>query len=163
MKMSSDWNQSSTLEAGLNLPKVMYSPGAKSLISPWMSVLRPPSLPIRGLRVMPPMKPPLEVLWQMMDSGPFSWIVSMMASAISVRACSQEMRFHLPWPRSPDRLRGWRTRSLAYSIWLHMAPFWQPMGFMSGTPCSTVAYVPACSSRQTSPSLTYTRKGQLPG
>src|SRR3972149_147865 len=106
MKMSSDWNQSSTLETGLYLADVIYSLGAESLISPWVSVLRPPSLLMRGPRVMPPMKPPLDVLWWMMDSGPLTWIASMMASAISLRAWSQETRFHLPWPRSPARLRG---------------------------------------------------------
>jgi hypothetical protein len=44
-------------------------------------------------------------------SGPDSSIVSSIASAIPVRASSQETRSKRPSPRSPTRRRGWSTRS----------------------------------------------------
>ncbi len=82
----------------------------------------------------------------MTASGPTSSMASRMWSAISVNAWSQETRFHLPSPRLPARFRGCRTRSGEYSSRLQLAPFWHPMGFMSGTPFSMMGKVPACSS-----------------
>ena len=82
-------------------------PGLKSLISDWTSVWRPPSAFMRRLFSRPAMKPPWAgVLMWIMDSGPTSWMASSMASAMPVRASSQETRFHLPSPRSPARFRG---------------------------------------------------------
>jgi hypothetical protein len=40
-----------------------------------------------------------------------------------------------------------------YMTSLKQPPFWQPRGFMSGTPSSICGYWAACSSRQTTPSL----------
>jgi hypothetical protein len=54
-------------------------------------------------------------------------------------------------------------RSSPYNSRLQEPPFWQPMGFMSGTPASITGKVADCSSRTILPSLTYTRYGQLLG
>jgi len=64
-------------------------------------------------------------------------MVSTIESAISSRACSQEMRFHFPEPRSPARFSGYCTRHGSYMRSLKQAPFWQPRGLKSGT-CSLV-------------------------
>jgi hypothetical protein len=71
------------------------------------------------------------------DSGPIDSIASIRPSATSVSAASQEIRFHLPEPRGPTRLSGYLIRSAPYITALKEAPFWQPRGFMSGTPAST--------------------------
>ena len=46
----------------------------------------------------------------MTRSEPSCVMVSSIASAISVFACSHEIRFHFPEPRGPTRFSGWRTR-----------------------------------------------------
>ncbi len=51
---------------------------------------------------------------QTIDPGPSVVSASMLASAISRSACSQEIRCHLPDPRGPARLSGWRTRPASY-------------------------------------------------
>ncbi len=72
----------------------------------------------------------------MIVSGPPSSMASTMASAISPSASSQVIRCHLPPPRSPTRFSGYFSRSEPYMTRLKQEPFWQPRGFMSGTPSS---------------------------
>jgi hypothetical protein len=50
---------------------------------------------------------------QMTDPGPSSTIASMVASAISRSARSQETRFQRPSPRAPTRSSGWSTLDAA--------------------------------------------------
>ena len=58
----------------------------------------------------------------------------------------------LPLAALADALHRIEDALLAVELLAPHAPFWQPMGFMSGTPASMVAKSPACSSRTTLPS-----------
>jgi hypothetical protein len=56
-------------------------------------------------------------------SVPSFAIVSIIESAISSRACSQEIRCHFPEPLAPARLSGYRMRPGSYMRSLKHAPF----------------------------------------
>ena len=71
------------------------------------SVVMPPTMFMKRVARSDAMRPPSAgVPWLRIASGPSFDSVSMMLSAISSRASSQEMRFHLPSPRSPLRFIG---------------------------------------------------------
>jgi hypothetical protein len=127
-------------------------PGLKSLISALTSVLIPPSRLIRRLKPTRPQVPSSAPTTFTSDSGPFAWIPSSIASASSPSASSQEIRSQRPSPRSPVRRSGCATRSSPSRVWLQQAPFWQPIGFASGTPRSIAGMSPDGSSRTTFPS-----------
>ena len=71
------------------------------------------------------------------------------------------MRSHSPDPRSPLRRMGYKSRSGESSWTLQALPFWQVMGFMSGTPSSICSKMAAGSSNRIFPSREYTRYGQV--
>mgnify|MGYP001606538298 CR=1 FL=1 len=164
MSSRSLWNQSSKLLAAAACPNVRYVPTLKSPMSPLVSVLVPPMRLISFSKRKPAVSPPSPAVpaWTI-ASGPDCCIVSIIVSAICVSASSHDMRSHSPPPRAPLRRIGYGMRVGASSVRLQAAPFWQPIGFMSGTPGSMGGSVPDCSSRSTRPSLMYARKGQLPG
>ncbi len=70
---------------------------------------------------------PVTTIWGLSScttaSGPTSSMASRMASAVSQRASSQEIRSQRPSPRSPARRSGYSIRSGASSSRLQARPF----------------------------------------
>ncbi len=112
IRRRSERNQSSTLLAKI-FPKVRYIPGAKSFTTPSRSMDTPPTRRINRIMALKAIGPPwAPVISCTMDWGPCSSMASRTASATSVMASSQEIRFQRPEPRSPTRLMGYWIRSL---------------------------------------------------
>ena len=103
----------------LPTPVVTTVPGWWSPISAFMSRIGVSST--SPVRCSPSPLQPLELAVpksQMIPAGPLERSTSMVWSAISRSAWSQEIRFHLPSPRSPARVSGYRSRPASYMRWL---------------------------------------------
>ena len=151
---TSEWKKSSIELAKVNLPNTAWKPAQKSLMVASTSSTVPPSVLMkRAAGIVAAIS---GVPSSTTASGPISSIASRMASAVSSSASSHEMRSQRPSPRSPARRSGCRRRSGESICRLHASPFWQIIGFMSGTPGSTVPSTAAASSNTTLPSFANT-------